>query len=208
MFTRAWLAILTLLVLLGLSIAVAAILHPTPRVVVVDNGIMMSQFSDAITARKQFELDKAKWDANLKILEDSIKSSVTYMTTNYDKATKPQRGEMERRLSRWNTEYTRYNQAIRDMKPQRERELMDPVLRRIDSFVGTWAKKHGYDMVLGTGSGGVLLAADPKWNVTAELVEDLNALYGKTPLPAAAAQASAPPAADTVRKDTSTGAGK
>jgi hypothetical protein len=106
---------------------------------------------------------------------------------------------MEKRLQRWNEELTKYTRAVDDMTKQKENELLKPVIDRLNSYVRMWAGKHGFDIVIGTGNGGVILSAVEQVNITGRILDDLNKLYGKPQQPVASENVK-PLMADTVKK--------
>ncbi len=59
---------------------------------------------------------------------------------------------------------------------------MAPVIERLNAFVNTWAKQNGFDIIIGSGNGGVILSTVEKYNVTDRILADLNKVYqAKTP---------------------------
>jgi Skp family chaperone for outer membrane proteins len=182
---------------LGLSgYALYAILQQ-PRIGVVDNAALITNFSEAINARKQFESEKAQWDANSKVMEDSIKATIDEMTKTYPGATKAKRKEMEERLQHWNSEYSRYTKTVKSLAAQKEQDLLAPVVQKVNSFIKNWGAQHRYDIIYGTAGGGVILTVNPKMEITARVLADLNALYG----PPKTESSPAGPHNDTVKHD-------
>jgi outer membrane protein len=148
-----------------------------PKIGIVDNALIMSQFSEAIDARQKFEKEKSVWENNTKVLEDSLRSNAQFLSQNYAKASKEKKIELEKKMERLNNEYNRYGNAVKQMKSQKEIELLKPVVEKANSFLATWAKQKGYDIILGTGNGGVILSADQKWNITPVAIAEMNHLY-------------------------------
>lgn len=148
-----------------------------PKIAVVDNNYLVSQFSEAIAARKAFEQQKQEWDKNIKTIQDTLDTIVKEMSTNYGKSSPQKKTEMESRLNHWNQEYRRYLKAVDQMSAKKEQELMTPVLEQLNSFVTNWAKRNGYDVVIGSGNGGVILSAKEQYNVTDKILVDLNKMY-------------------------------
>jgi Skp family chaperone for outer membrane proteins len=122
------------LIALGLSGYVFITMLQQPKVGVVDNAILLANFSEAITARKQFDGEKAKWDENTKAMEDSIKAALNEMTQKYSVSSKAQRKEMEERLQRWNSEYGRYTKSIKNLTAQKEQDILVPVVQKVNKI--------------------------------------------------------------------------
>jgi len=167
-----------LTVVLGISIFCLVKVLTTPKIGVVDNSTLIANFSEAIAAKKKFDEQKAIWDNNLKTLGDSIKAAVNLMATEYDTASQKRKLELQKNLQKWNEQYANYSNAVGNMAKKREMELLQPVIDKINSFVKSWGTQHGYDIIYGTASGGVILTVSEKLNITDRILADLNKLYG------------------------------
>jgi outer membrane protein len=170
--------LIVLIVLIAISGYCIVKVADIPKIGVVDNTQLISNFSEAISARKKYETEKATWDNNIKSLQDSIKSAIDIMAKGYDNAPKNQKEIMQKNLNHWNEEYARYVKAVQELSRKRESEALKPVLDKINSFVKNWGTEHGYDIIYGTAGGGVILTVNDKLNVTSKILSDLNELYG------------------------------
>jgi outer membrane protein len=174
-------------VLSTVSLALAAIafawniIHKAPQIGYAETTVLMTEFTEAIQARKQFEEAQKEWDKNLKMLNDSLMSGVARMKAGYDKASKAQQDSMRTGLQKRNDDLQRYTNAVKQKSEEKERELMDPVVKKINSFLDLWGKQHGYDIIFGTMQGGNVLQANQRMNVTAMVLKDLNDHYKDLP---------------------------
>lgn len=166
---------------LAIALAVAALavslLRKSPRIGIVDNAMLMSQFTEALAAEKRLKELEASWNANLKTLQDSVQAAVDSLSKKYGEAKESDRRQMGESLNRWNAELSRYQAAMDKLRTEKQRELLNPVLEKINAFVKQWARENGYAVVLGTGNGGVVLAVAEAQNVTPQILKDLNRLY-------------------------------
>lgn len=179
------LSVIALVVCVAATVFTVFQVKTAPKIGVVDNTALLSNYADAIAARQQLDVEKKRWQDNIHSLEDSAKAAFEVMRGSYDKSPLVKRQEMEKRLQRWNEELARYTRAVDDMTKQKENELLKPVIDRLNSYVKMWAGKHGFDIVIGTGNGGVILSAVEQVNLTGRILDDLNKLYGKPQQPAA-----------------------
>lgn len=173
-------AIVLCFVLLGVVTYTFIRVENIPKVVVVDNAVLLSHFNDAIVARRQLDDEKKKWEQNVKVMEDSVKAAFEVLKSSYNSAPQQKKVEMEKHLQKWNEEFNRYTRTVEDMSKQKETELMKPVLDRLNSYIKIWAKKNKVHAVIGTGNGGVILSANDQINVTDKILEELNKYYGNT----------------------------
>ncbi|HEX2956968.1 MAG TPA: OmpH family outer membrane protein [Chitinispirillaceae bacterium] len=173
-----FLVILVLAVVLGISVFCLVKALNAPRIGVVDNATIITNFSEAIAAKKKFDEQKAVWDGNLKSLGDSIKAAVNLMAGEYDNASQKRKLELQKNLQKWNEQYANYSNSVGNLVKKREMEMLQPVIDKINSFVKSWGAQHGYDIIYGTASGGVILTVSEKLNITDRILADLNELYG------------------------------
>jgi Skp family chaperone for outer membrane proteins len=71
-----------------------------------------------------------------------------------------------------------YVQMQKDLQ-EREREMMKVIFDKMEAVIKGIAAKHGYNYVFEQQNAG-LMVAPPETNMTAELVKEYNAKYGKT----------------------------
>jgi outer membrane protein len=147
-----------------------------------ETGILMSEFSEAVKAKAQFQEQQKEWDKNLKILNDSLLASMNRMKIQYDGASKAGKDSIRKNFETRNDDYQKYVEAVRKMSQDKERELMDPVIKKINSFLELWGREKGYSLILGTMQGGNILQGDPRYNLTMDILKDLNAHYRDLPV--------------------------
>ncbi len=58
-------------------------------------------------------------------------------------------------------------------------KLTQTVLEKINKFTAEYAKRKGYDIVLGTTLSGNVLHAEPNYDITEDLIIELNKAYDK-----------------------------
>lgn len=174
----AFIIIVLLLVITSIAGYLFVKVNNVAKIGVVDNAVLLSHFSDAIVAGRQFDEEKKRWQQNVTRIEDSVKVAFESMKQNYNEAKPEQKKLLEQNLQKWNEEFSRYTRTVDKMSKEREKELMQPVLERLNSFVKVWAKRNGYQVVIGTGGGGVVLSAADQVNITDKIIEDLNKYYG------------------------------
>lgn len=58
-------------------------------------------------------------------------------------------------------------------------KLTQTVLEKINKFTADYAKRKGYDIVLGTTLSGNVLHAEPNYDITEDLIIELNKAYDK-----------------------------
>lgn len=167
--------------LIALAVASASfiwsVVHRPPKVGYAETAILMSEFIESVEAKKDFEAEQKKWDSNLKILNDSLMSTMEKMKVDYNKSSAATKDSLRSVLQRRNEDLQRYANAVKKMSIDKEKELMDPVLKKMNSFLEKWGKENGFDIILGATTGGNILQANSSHNVTASILKDLNIHY-------------------------------
>jgi outer membrane protein len=165
-----------------------------------ETSVLLTEFSEAVKAKKKFEESQQEWDKNLATLNDSMTAAMQNMKQNYEAAPAPEKQRMRALLEKRNDDLQRYSNAVKRMSEEKERELMDPVVKKMNAFLDQWGRKHGYSLILGTMTGGNILQADPDLNVTTQVLKDMNAHYADLP-EKPSSPVSVPDSSGVARKD-------
>lgn len=195
-------------VLSALALALAAgslawnLTHKAPKIGYAETSVLLAEFSEAIQARKQFEQAQKEWDANLKTLNDSLVADMDRLKAGFDKASAKEKDSMRTAFQKRNEDLQRYSAAVKKMAEEKDKELMDPVVKKVNSFLDLWGKQHGYDMIFGTMQGGNVLQANGTFNVTAAVLKDMNEHYKDSPAVKEASKTSASGSDSTVKDST------
>lgn len=142
---------------------------------------ILSKFNEAVDARRLYLESQKEWDRNLKILNDSLTAAMDVMKQRYDKATQTEKEHLRDNLRKRNEDLQRYTNAVKQLAQDRERALMDPVIKKVNSFLSDWGNEHGYDLIFGTMSGGNILHASKVMNVTVDVLNGINEHYRNLP---------------------------
>jgi outer membrane protein len=141
--------IVTLIALASLGLSLWLV-SSTPKIAYVESGIIMQQFTPAIKARQQLEQEKAKWQADLKILEDSAKATIEALRRESKSAGKQRLSELQQKFAKQNNDYGRFKRSNEEQAVAREREVLQQVVEKINGFLKEWGDKNGYDIIFGT----------------------------------------------------------
>lgn len=194
----------------ALALAAAALAwnltHRAPKIAYAETSVILNDFSEAIQARKEFDAAQKGWNDTLKALNDNLGAAMEKGKAVFEKASPAQKDSIQKSLNQMNVSLQTYANTAKQLASEKNLQLMDPVIKKVNGFLDTWGKKHGYDMIFGTMTGGNVLQANADFNVTAAVLKDLNAEYR-----ASASSTSTPPPApatapDSPSKDTSAAA--
>jgi len=167
----------TILIAVVLSLTFGRILFGGPRVGYVENSKLMIGFSEASRADKEIRKHDEKWQEQLKVVQDSVQAAVDTMSKYFDSADPDDKRKLQDNLSAWNQRANNFKQANMQNSQKLRAEKMNAVAEKINVYVSEYGKKHGYDMILGTGQGGSILYGHDGIDITQEIVDGLNERY-------------------------------
>jgi outer membrane protein len=148
-----------------------------PRLAYVETSKILENFNEAIVARKQLTAEKDSLQKQVKAVQDSLQRVAQVIGANYERAPEKQKALMQADITRMNTEFTTTVNTLQQRVNTREQELMAPVLLKLNDFLQSWGHDHHYSLILGTLSGGNIVAADHALDMTLDVLRDLNKKY-------------------------------
>jgi outer membrane protein len=141
----------------------------------IDSSQMLEKYKGAIAARQKFEEQSGSWNQNLHTLQVELTSLNQIVVNEGSKWNRKEVAEKNSEIKKKQQEYARYNSAVNDKSAKLENELMKPVLDELNAAIADFGKKKGYQIILGTLSGGNILYADKIMDLTDEFLEYANA---------------------------------
>lgn len=171
------------LAILALAVAVAALILPfkrgevEKRIAFVDTGRLLTGFHEAIKLDKEIKADDDKWKANLKIMEDSLKSFMDSMTVKYDAADAKGKRAMQDELATRNQQINNYTAAQSKKLEQSAHQRMSGIYEKVNAFMKEYGKAKGYYIVFGTNNGNIIYGDGTPLDITDAVIQGLNKRY-------------------------------
>ena len=168
---------------LALAIALAALaMHFTlggleRRVAFVDTNRLMTAFKVAHAANQDIKTEDEKWKANLRIMEDSLKSFMDSMTVKYDAAAMAQKRALQDELAMRNQQINNYSAAQGRKMEEAAQKRLATVYEKINAFMKEYGKAKGYHVILGTASGSILYGEGTPMDITDDVIKGMNSRY-------------------------------
>ncbi len=160
---------------LAVIIAVAIYLQ-IPKIGYIDSAILMQQYRGAIQASELFNKEKEEWENNIITLEtelNELNREFIEKGANWKENTIQ---EKKKRLEDKQKEYYKYRTAIEEKAAKRENELLQPVFDQLNADIADFAKKHNYDIIWGTLTGGNILYGTKAKDLTERFLDYANNL--------------------------------
>lgn len=147
------------------------------RIAFVDSGRLMTGFKEAHKVNNDIKADDDKWRANLKIMEDSLKSFMDSMTVKYDAADAKGKRAFQDELSARNQQINNYTAAQGRKMEESAHKRMEAVYGKINAYMKEYGKRKGYYVVFGTNNGNIIYGEGTPLDITDAVIEGLNKRY-------------------------------
>lgn len=152
-----------------------------PDVKYVRSADLIYGFDGMKEAHLQQQKTSDDMKARLDTMQVDFQRTVNQYNRDYPKLSKQERNEREKLLSLQQDNLRNYSQKIQESIQEQDKKLTEGVLNQVNSFVEEYAKKKGYDIVLGTTSSGNILYATDDMDITQEVTQALNEHYKVKP---------------------------
>lgn len=173
-------AIATITAVLSLIFSIYSKLS-TPKVAYIRTLDVIYKYNGMKMAHARFKKQSEEWQANI----DTLKNRYNVAVANYQIKAKSTSGkaleEDKLMLDRMEADYKKYASAIGEKAQENEKKITEEVLNQVNAFVEDYAKKNGYDIVLGAEGGGTIMYGNDKFDITEEVLKKLNEDYKELP---------------------------
>ncbi len=169
------LTLVTLTTLLS-GFAVYKSMNPM-KIAYIRSADMVYSYDGMKEAQKAYQEKMNTWQANVDTLRLELERNFNTYTREQSKLSEKEKLERQNLLNREQQNYNQYAQTIKEKSKTEEQTMTEGVLNQVNSFIEEYAKKHGYDMVIGTTTSGNLLYAKEYMNITDDVLKALNENY-------------------------------
>ena len=169
--------------LIALAVALAALAlgfkkgGVEQRLAFVDTNRLMTSFSEAHKANAEIKVEDEKWKANLKVMEDSLKSYMDSMTVKYDRSDMKKKRELQDELAMRNQQINNYTAAQGKRLQEAAQKKLGTVYEKINAFMKEYGKSKGYYIVFGTTNGNIIYGESTPVDITDAVIQGINKRY-------------------------------
>lgn len=161
----------------GLAIGIIALGSGGPKVAYVRSADLIYGYAGMKEAQTSFKQKTELWRSNVDTLTSAFESAVNAYNSEARQLSDNERRSREAELRERETGMARYAQAIQEKVRTEDQEMTNAVLGQINSFIEDYGRRNGYDVILGTTQEGNLLYGLEALDVTADVLQELNAAY-------------------------------
>jgi outer membrane protein len=165
--TAVTIVIATLLVLGGLK-------YTASKLAFVDNNRLILEYAGSKKAQKEIKVKLEQWQVNIDTLGIELEEKIALYQKEAPKLSADQKIEREKELNGMQQQFFQYRDAIQQKMTEEDLKVTTEVVQEINEFVNNYAKKNGYLFIFGASGNGNIVFADPKFDLTDEILENLN----------------------------------
>ena len=127
-------------------------------------------------ARTEFMNQSNIWQSNIDTLRIQYQRCLSEYESNYKSYTDTERREKMEIVKKLEENFSNYSYVIQSHSKKKEQEMTAGVLNQINSYIESFAKKRGYDIIIGSTNGN-LLYGKVTYDITDELLTEINKEY-------------------------------
>jgi outer membrane protein len=172
--------VLILILLFGSFSFSFYLFHIRPRIAFVRSAELIYEYNGMRDARNEYKSQSDAWQANIDTLRMQYQRCLTEYQSSYKTLTNTEREEKQSLVKKLEDNLKNYTAVIQKQAQEKEKTITDGVLNQINSYVEQYAKKQGYDIVIG-GANGSLIYGDKAFDITDEVLQVLNKQYQYMP---------------------------
>jgi outer membrane protein len=144
------------------------------RLAYINSNEVIAETPGASDAQATFDREMARWQAEVKVLEDSLQQMITTYEQQQVMLSPQARQDRQQEIMQKQLEYQQRAADLQQVAQRRQAELVQPIFDKISSALKDIRAERGYTMIFDA-SAGALLAADTTLDVTALVIEYLRA---------------------------------
>jgi outer membrane protein len=140
----------------------------------VDSRVILQRAPGRQQAQSQFEREMNAWQAQVKVMGDSLRAMVSAYEKAESTLTAPQKEVRQKEIRDKQTEYQTRTQELEQKAQEREMELVQPIMTQIREVLDRMRAEEGYMFIFDVGaSSGMIVAADKNLDITERVIARL-----------------------------------
>lgn len=158
-------------------LATAWLVSQSPRIAYVRSQELVYGYSGMTEAMDEFRSKQGGMRANLDTLAADLRREIEESKQAWDRLTEEDRQVRQQLIATRQRSMAEQERAMAAKAEEMEKELLAGVLGQVNTFIENFATEKGYHVVLGTTSSGSLLYGEAGWDITDEVLAELNKEY-------------------------------
>lgn len=168
-------------VLIIVAVATVYVYTSTPKIAYVRNLELIQGFNGLKSAQSDYQAQAEIWQNNIDTLNKRYKAKLDEYNSSENKLSKKEKQDVQMQLRRMKEDIDKYTNAIGQKAREEDAKISEALLNQINSFVESYAKQKGYDIVFGAQGDGTIMYGKEFYDITNEVLIELNKEYKYIP---------------------------
>ncbi|PLX05401.1 MAG: hypothetical protein C0594_07500 [Marinilabiliales bacterium] len=148
-----------------------------PKVAFVQTLTLVDQYKGMDEARLEYQKKKAVRDSEIDSLRIMVQSKIDVYKQMEPDMRDDERLQNEQYLQLLQQSFYQRAQELEALAMEEDEKMTMAVLEQINSFSVQYGKENGYNIILGAAMDGTILYGDDAYDITEEVLEQLNSKY-------------------------------
>lgn len=170
-------AVVGVICVVAIGAVVATLRTSRPRLAFVRSDDLVYGYVGMEEARNRYRARQVLWQREADSLRNFTQHSADSLRRYVADPVASVRTRVQAELGKVEEHFDKRMQVLEQSARQEENELTSGVLRQVHEFVRSYAKEHGYSLVLGSTSDAPVFYGDEALDITEEILRSLNREY-------------------------------
>jgi outer membrane protein len=145
----------------------------------VDSVKLISSYKGMEVARNEYKKKAATWRSNIDTLAAEVQNSIVKYEREMSSMSAKEKKLTEELIRSKHDQLENYQRQLSKQAENEEQQMTRKVLVEINVYLKSYGERNGYTIILAATDYGNIAYANPKFDITDEVLEGLNKEYGK-----------------------------
>jgi outer membrane protein len=151
--------------------------HDVPKVVYIDNNVLLEKYQGMIEAKNEFEKTSAQWQANVDTLSKELEGEIKGYEKERGQMTAKERSLKEELINHKQNQFYQYREAMKKKYKDEEEKMTAAVLQKVNGYITDYGKRNNYTIILGANNSGNVVYAQEALDITVPVLDYINKMY-------------------------------
>lgn len=147
------------------------------KVAFVKSAVLVERYSGMEEMKKAYEKKIEQWAGQINSAEKEFMKEKESSEKEFENASREGKEQLQKSMQLKYEQLNNLKKQLEEKAETENKEMTEAVLNQVNSFVTSYAKKHDYDLILGTTLSGNILYGSEQIDITEELIKELNKYY-------------------------------